>query len=134
MQITSKNVKMMYPNDSEQLQCYMEIIIEDLESQYDEIPKYLIFTLDMMADLLRVYFKAIRELNGARLVTTSDNGVRSYVNPAVNIMEQTHRQIIALAKEMGLTMFSKKKMKLLNKKVGEDDELTAEEYLSQLTQ
>jgi phage terminase small subunit len=135
MEIKKENVALMYPDDSEYVKSYMEIIIEDLENQYNgNIPKIMIFSLDLMADLLRVYQKAKREFRGQSVIVTgerSQNG-RPYQNPLVQIIQETNKQIINLAEKMGITVFSKQKLKLMKQKTKTDPEEGAKELLEKL--
>ena len=112
--------------------------MSDLEKQYNnDIPQVMIFSLDMMADLLRLYFKAQREFQGAQIIITAQNSPngRTYMNPLVGIIQETNKQIIALAEKLGVTMFSRQKMKLVKDKVsktGNNKEKSAEQLLKTL--
>lgn len=117
--IKANNVDLMYPAETEKVKCYMRIIIKDLEDQYNgDIPAVLIFSLDMMVDLLRVYFKAQKEMLGQKVVVGGDGSGAGIVriNPLVHIIQDTNKQIIALAEKLGLTMFSKEKIKIIKQR------------------
>lgn len=132
MNITRENVPMMYPNDGAKLQSYMEIVVGALQEQYNnEVPEYLIFQLDLMRDLLKIYFKANAELSKHDLFMTSDTG-RVYMNPAQKVVSETHTKILNLCKELGITIFSKKKIKVLDKKIDGDTGESVKELMENL--
>lgn len=131
--ITPEAVDLMWPTDNEDVKCYMRMIIQDLSEQYKgEIPQYLMFSLDLLADQIRVYKKAQREFVGKPVVMGS--GDRKYQNPLVGIIRESQKQIMNLCKEMNLTAFTKKRDKIMSQKLekGEDQEATAQELLDQL--
>lgn len=132
--ICASNIDLLYPNDNEYVKSYMEIIIKALEEQYSgNIPDYLIISLDMMRDLWKIYMKANNQLATGDLFITSTDTNRTYMNPAVKLMNDTHAKIMQMCKELGITIFSKKKIKMIDKKIGGDDTESDEEFLERLT-
>jgi phage terminase small subunit len=128
--ITAENVDIMWPSASEAVKCYMRLIVRDLESQYNNnIPDYMIVQLDLLYDLITLYKKAQMEQAGQPLVL--GEGQRKWQNPAQMMIRETSKQMINLMKEMGLTMFSKQKMKILKQKTKDNSE-NSEELLKAL--
>ena len=132
MEISKKNVKLMYPNDSDRIVSYMEIIVGALEEIYNnKIPSHLIIQLDLLRDLWKIYFKASAELAKGDLFSHGGNG-RTYINPALQIEQNTYNQIIKACENLGVTVFSNKKVKIIDKKIGEESGQSAKELLDNL--
>lgn len=116
LKITSDNVELMWPAASESVLCYMRLIVKDLEEQYDhDIPDYMIIQLDLLYDLITLYKKAQKEQAGKPLVL--GDGARQWQSPQQLIIRETSKQMLSLMKEMGLTIFSKERVKLVKDKV-----------------
>ena len=132
--ITKNNVSLMYPNETNQrIINYMEIIVEALEEQYNnDVPSKLIIQLDLLHDLWKQYFKCTNELAKNDLFTTSNDSKRTYMNPAIQLQQQLYQKIMDSCKNLGITLFEEKKVKLINKKIGNDKEESAQKLLDQL--
>lgn len=134
MKITSDNVELMWPAASESVLCYMRLIVKDLEDQYDhDIPDYMIIQLDLLYDLITLYKKAQKEQAGKPLVL--GDGARQWQSPQQLIIRETSKQMISLMREMGLTIFSKERVKLVKDKVsktGNNKDEKAKELINTL--
>ena len=134
MKITSDNVELMWPAASESVLCYMRLIVKDLEDQYDhDIPDYMIIQLDLLYDLITLYKKAQKEQAGKPLVL--GDGSRQWQSPQQLIIRETSKQMLSLMKEMGLTIFSKERVKLVKDKVnktGNTKDEKAKELMNKL--
>lgn len=134
MKITSDNVELMWPAASEPVLCYMRLIVKDLEDQYDhDIPDYMIIQLDLLYDLITLYKKAQKEQAGKPLVL--GDGARQWQSPQQLIIRETSKQMLSLMKEMGLTIFSKERVKLVKDKVnktGNTKDEKAKELMNKL--
>lgn len=117
--ITKNNVSLMYPNETNQrIINYMEIIVEALEEQYNgDVPSKLIIQLDLLHDLWKQYFKCTNELAKNDLFTTAKDTNRTYMNPAIQLQQQLYQKIMDSCKNLGITLFEEKKVKLINKKL-----------------
>jgi phage terminase small subunit len=109
----------MYPNETNQrIINYMEIIVEALEEQYNgDVPSKLIIQLDLLHDLWKQYFKCTNELAKNDLFTTAKDTNRTYMNPAIQLQQQLYQKIMDSCKNLGITLFEEKKVKLINKKL-----------------
>lgn len=117
--ITKNNVSLMYPNETNQrIINYMEIIVEALEEQYNgDVPSKLIIQLDLLHDLWKQYFKCTNELAKNDLFVTAADTKRTYMNPAIQLQQQLYQKIMDSCKNLGITLFEEKKVKLINKKL-----------------
>ena len=133
MKITSKNIEKLYPTETnDRILTYMQIVVEALESQYDgDIPQRLILQLDLLRDLWKNYFKVNQELAKSSIFLKGDGG-RVYQNPALQTSQQLYQKIMDALKSLGVTVLEEKKMKLIDKKIGNDNEESAEKLLENL--
>lgn len=117
--ICKENVSLMYPNETNmRVLNYMEIIVESLEEQYsNNIPSKLIIQLDLLHDLWKQYFKCTNELAKNDLFTTAKDTGRTYMNPAIQLQQQLYQKIMDSCKNLGITIFEEKKVKLIDKKL-----------------
>ena len=133
--ICKDNVRLMYPTENnERIISYMEIIVDALEKQYapNDVPMYLIIQLDLIHDLWKQYFKVTNELATKDLFTKAVDSGRTYVNPAIQLHQQLYQKIMDGCKNLGVTLFDNKKIKLLDKKIGTTADEDAAELLDKL--
>lgn len=130
--ISSKTVKDLFPNDNPMIVEYMRIIISALEKIYNNnVPEELIIQLTLLRDLWKIYFKASAELAKGDLFSHGGNG-RTYINPALQIEQNTYNQIIKACENLGVTVFSNKKVKIIDKKIGEESGQSANDLIKEL--
>lgn len=134
LKISAKNIDKLYPNDNPRVVAYMEIIIKALEEIYhNDVPDYLIIQLDTLRDLWKIYFKAQAELAQNDLFSKGGSG-RTYINPAMQVSQNTYKQIIQACKDLGITLFEDKRIKMMDKKIGESSGESAEKLMQKLLQ
>lgn len=131
--ICKENVSLLWPTETNtRILNYMEIIIEALEEKYNnEVPKRMILQLDLLRDLWKNYFKVSNELAKNDIYLKGEKG-RIYQNPALQTQQQLYQRIMDSLKSLGITLFEEKKEKILNKKIGEDKEVSAQKLLENL--
>lgn len=131
--ICKENVSLLWPTETNtRILNYMEIIIEALEEKYNnDVPKRMILQLDLLRDLWKNYFKVSNELSKNDIYLKGEKG-RIYQNPALQTQQQLYQKIMDSLKSLGITLFEEKKEKILNKKIGEDKEVSAQKLLENL--
>ena len=115
MKITKSNVKKIYADLDPRIVSYMEYIVEQLSEQYNgDIPQYLNITLDIFVHNFKIYFSALDEFKQNDYSISYENKYGAkFTVPYVKVMYTAFREIVNLAKECGLTIFSSSKLKVL---------------------
>ena len=121
-------MKNLYEEYSQEVQDYMNNVIQCLQEDYGKIPTSWRISLDLIADNYDIYLKAKKSLDKEGLIGTDSLGRRGK-NPNVSIMNVAQRTIMDLLKSFALTPMSKSKMKVLN-----TSSETAEDYINYLVE
>lgn len=123
------DAKKLYSDYDEQVQEYMNNVIECLKEDYGKIPDSWRISLDLIADNYSVYLDAMKNIKKNGLLRTDKQG-RTFKNQCYTIMNSAQMQLKDLLKSFSLTPMSRAKMKSL--KWEENDE-TEDEYLDYLS-
>lgn len=116
--LNSKSVELLYPNDNATIQTYMRLTIQALEQQFNgNIPDHYIIQLDLLRDMWRTYLKTQQELATQPIFKTAKDTGRTYMNPGVQLQQQTYTKLMDMYKSLGITLFESKKSKIMDKKI-----------------
>lgn len=130
--LNSKSVELLYPNDNATIQTYMRLTIQALEQQFNgNIPDHYIIQLDLLRDMWRTYLKTQQELATQPIFKTAKDTGRTYMNPGVQLQQQTYTKLMDMYKSLGITLFESKKSKIMDKKI---DDVTEDESAQELSE
>jgi hypothetical protein len=113
--INSQNVDTRYKDYDKRVIAFIKLIIEDLEFSYKNIPTSFIASFDLLANLLKLYFIAIDQLNDVK----NPNDLAKCRNTIL----QTSNAINKIAASFGGSPVDKARIKRLNSTVDDSDEL-----------
>ena len=108
---------------------FLSRVYEDVKEQNAKINNYFFVTLDLLANQLLLYFRALDAINADASLSTEDSYKRQAKSPQIAILNHAHQEIIKILDDYGLSPFASAKIKRLNN--GDNDE-DAEELLDSL--
>lgn len=114
-QLNSQNVDTRYQKYDKRVIAFIKLIIEDLEFSYKKIPTSFIASMDLLANLLKLYFISIDQLDNVK----SANDLAKCRNTIL----QTSNAINKIATSFGGSPVDKARIKRLNSTVDDSDEL-----------
>ena len=106
-------VREVYQDHDKRTIDYMEFVVEQIKKDYSVVPSSWRISLDLIADTLDIYFKAIDDINKYGIFKIDDKQ-RMSKNGAVAIQNVCLQNISKLLSNFGLTPMSKSKMKNLD--------------------
>ena len=108
---------------------FLSRVYEDVKEQNAKINNYFFVTLDLLANQLLLYFRALDAINADASLSTEDSYKRQAKSPQIAILNHAHQEIIKILDDYGLSPFASAKIKRLNN--GDNDQ-DAEELLDSL--
>ena len=118
-----------YKSYDERVLVFMSRVYEDVKDQNAKINNYFFVTLDLLANQLLLYFRALDAINADVSLSTEDSYKRQAKSPQIAILNHAHQEIIKILDDYGLSPFASAKIKRLNNGDGDQD---AEELLNNL--
>ena len=122
-------IQKTYESYDDRVLVFMSRVYEDVKEQNAKINNYFFVTLDMLANQLLLYFRALDSINADASLSTEDSYKRQAKSPNIAILNHAHQEIIKILDDYGLSPFASAKIKRLNNGDGDQD---AEELLDSL--
>jgi len=116
--LNSQNVEVRYMKYDKRVIDFIKLIVNDLEFNYKEIPASFIANMDLLANALKIYYKACDELDQTKNVLDFTR--------CKNTVLQTSQYITKLINNFGASPVDKARIKRLNQEVDTSDELLEE--------
>jgi len=122
-------IQKTYEGYDDRVLVFMSRVYEDVKEQNTKINNYFYVTLDLLANQLLLYFRALDAINADASLSTEDSYKRQAKSPQIAILNHAHQEIIKILDDYGLSPFASAKIKRLNNGDGDQD---AEELLDSL--
>jgi len=122
-------IQKTYEGYDDRVLVFMSRVYEDVKEQNTKINNYFYVTLDLLANQLLLYFRALDAINKDVSLSTEDSYKRQAKSPQIAILNHAHQEIIKILDDYGLSPFASAKIKRLNN--GDVDQ-DAEELLDNL--
>lgn len=122
-------IQKTYEGYDDRVLVFMSRVYEDVKEQNTKINNYFFVTLDLLANQLLLYFRALDAINADAALSTEDSYKRQAKSPNIAILNHAHQEIIKILDDYGLSPFASAKIKRLNNSDGDQD---AEELLDNL--
>lgn len=122
-------IQKTYEGYDDRVLVFMSRVYEDVKEQNTKINNYFFVTLDLLANQLLLYFRALDAINADASLSTEDSYKRQAKSPQIAILNHAHQEIIKILDDYGLSPFASAKIKRLNNGDGDQD---AEELLDSL--
>jgi phage terminase small subunit len=123
-------IQKTYEGYDDRVLVFMSRVYEDVKEQNAKINNYFFVTLQLLANQLLLYFRALDAINADASLSTEDSYKRQAKSPQIAILNHAHQEIIKILDDYGLSPFASAKIKRLNNGDGDQD---AEELLESLT-
>ena len=105
-----KTVKEIYKNYDKRTIEYMEMVVDQIKSDYKIVPSSWRVSLDLIAQTLEIYWKSLDDINKNGIFKTDDRG-RISKNQSVAIQNVCLQNIYKLLSAFCLTPMSKSRLK-----------------------
>lgn len=122
-------IQKTYKDYDDRVLVFMSRVYEDVKEQNTKINNYFFVTLDLLANQLLLYFRALDAINKDASLSTEDSYKRQAKSPQIAILNHAHQEIIKILDDYGLSPFASAKINRL--KNGDDTD--AETLLESLT-
>ena len=122
-------IQKTYGGYDDRVLVFMSRVYDDVKEQNTKINNYFFVTLDLLANQLLLYFRALDAINKDASLSTEDSYKRQAKSPQIAILNHAHQEIIKILDDYGLSPFASAKIKRLNNGDGDQD---AEELLNNL--
>lgn len=122
-------IQKTYGGYDDRVLVFMSRVYDDVKEQNTKINNYFFVTLDLLANQLLLYFRALDAINKDASLSTEDSYKRQAKSPQIAILNHAHQEIIKILDDYGLSPFASAKIKRLNNGDGDVD---AEELLNNL--
>ena len=122
-------IQKTYEGYDDRVLVFMSRVYEDVKEQNAKINNYFFVTLDLLANQLLLYFRALDAINADAALSTEDSYKRQAKSPNIAILNHAHQEIIKILDDYGLSPFASAKINRL--KNGDNDQ-DAEELLDNL--
>jgi phage terminase small subunit len=122
-------IQKTYQGYDDRVLVFMSRVYEDVKEQNTKINNYFFVTLDLLANQLLLYFRALDAINKDASLSTEDSYKRQAKSPHIAILNHAHQEIIKILDDYGLSPFASAKIKRLNN----GDDTDAETLLESLT-
>ena len=113
-------IQKTYEGYDDRVLMFMSRVYEDVKEQNAKINNYFFVTLDLLANQLLLYFRALDAINADAALSTEDSYRRQAKSPNIAILNHAHQEIIKILDDYGLSPFASAKIKRLNN--GDNDE------------
>lgn len=122
-------IQKTYEGYDDRVLVFMSRVYEDVKEYNTKINNYFFVTLDLLANQLLLYFRALDAINADAALSTEDSYKRQAKSPNIAILNHAHQEIIKILDDYGLSPFASAKISRL--KNGDNDQ-DAEELLDSL--
>jgi phage terminase small subunit len=122
-------IQKTYEGYDDRVLVFMSRVYEDVKEQNIKINNYFFVTLDLLANQLLLYFRALDAINADASLSTEDSYKRQAKSPQIAILNHAHQEIIKILDDYGLSPFASAKINRLKNGDGDQD---AEELLDNL--
>lgn len=122
-------IQKTYESYDDRVLVFMSRVYEDVKEQNSKINNYFFVTLDLLANQLLLYFRALDAINADASLSTEDSYKRQAKSPQIAILNHAHQEIIKILDDYGLSPFASAKIKRLN---NSDNDQDAEALLDNL--
>lgn len=126
MKIIDPYIQKTYEGYDDRVLVFMSRVYEDVKEQNTKINNYFFVTLDLLANQLLLYFRALDAINKDASLSTEDSYKRQAKSPQIAILNHAHQEIIKILDDYGLSPFASAKIKRLNNGDDTDAELLLE--------
>ena len=113
-------IQKTYEGYDDRVLVFMSRVYEDVKEQNAKINNYFFVTLDLLANQLLLYFRALDAINADAALSTEDSYRRQAKSPNIAILNHAHQEIIKILDDYGLSPFASAKIKRLNN--GDNDQ------------
>ena len=113
-------IQKTYESYDDRVLVFMSRVYEDVKEQNAKINNYFFVTLDLLANQLLLYFRALDAINADAALSTEDSYKRQAKSPNIAILNHAHQEIIKILDDYGLSPFASAKISRL--KNGDNDE------------
>lgn len=113
-------IQKTYEGYDDRVLVFMSRVYEDVKEQNSKINNYFFVTLDLLANQLLLYFRALDAINADAALSTEDSYRRQAKSPNIAILNHAHQEIIKILDDYGLSPFASAKISRL--KNGDNDE------------
>lgn len=113
-------IQKTYGSYDDRVLMFMSRVYEDVKEQNTKINNYFFVTLDLLANQLLLYFRALDAINADAALSTEDSYKRQAKSPNIAILNHAHQEIIKILDDYGLSPFASAKIKRLNN--GDNDQ------------
>ena len=114
-------IQKTYEGYDDRVLVFMSRVYEDVKEQNTKINNYFFVTLDLLANQLLLYFRALDAINADAALSTEDSYRRQAKSPNIAILNHAHQEIIKILDDYGLSPFASAKIKRLNNGDGDED-------------
>ena len=119
-------IQKTYEGYDDRVITFLSRVYEDVKNQNTKINNYFFVTLDLLANQLLLYFRALDAINADAALSTEDSYKRQAKSPNIAILNHAHQEIIKILDDYGLSPFASAKIKRLNNSDDTDAELLLE--------
>lgn len=130
MKIIDNYIHDTYRDYDERVKLFLYRVYEDIKKDNVKINNYFYVTLDLLANQLLLYYRALDAINKDAALSTEDSYRRQAKSPNIAILNHAHQEIMKILDDYGLSPFASAKIKRLNSTDTEED---AEALLEKLT-
>ena len=113
-------IQKTYEGYDDRVLVFMSRVYEDVKEQNSKINNYFFVTLDLLANQLLLYFRALDAINADAALSTEDSYRRQAKSPNIAILNHAHQEIIKILDDYGLSPFASAKISRL--KNGDNDQ------------
>lgn len=113
-------IQKTYEGYDDRVLMFMSRVYEDVKEQNTKINNYFFVTLDLLANQLLLYFRALDAINADAALSTEDSYKRQAKSPNIAILNHAHQEIIKILDDYGLSPFASAKINRL--KNGDNDQ------------
>lgn len=121
MKIIDPYIQKTYKEYDERVLIFMSRVYEDVKESNEKINNYFFVTLDLLANQLLLYFRALDAINADAALSTEDSYKRQAKSPNIAIMNHAHQEIMKILDDYGLSPFANAKITRLKKGDGDTD-------------
>lgn len=119
--LNSKSAYKIYECYDKRIQDYMSLVIASLQEEYKVVPESYRISLDLLAEQLNIYFKALDAINKEGMQPL-DSGRRTAKHNMIPVMQTAESKIVQLLTNFALQPFSRAKMRKLQQTTNVDDD------------
>ena len=130
MKLIDNYIKEHYDAYDDRVKVLLSRTFEDCKKNNEKLSNYFYTCLDLLAHQASLYYMAWDAIEMEKKVSSEDAYRRRAKNPAIMVLNNAHKEILNILKNLSLSPFDIAKLKRLNKDSGEDE--SAEDLLNAL--